>query len=130
MSTVSFSSIFTNSGRSLGPSVSLLRTLASVNASCLRKNYNSNVVVCFCSSKKRTSACESWKRHVFIHTAATTTSSVNGYSYNPFLSFLATGCVYKLSLSLLKRRLGGLKVWNLCWMNKKIVTLGFTSFVC
>ncbi|XP_024046025.1 RNA pseudouridine synthase 6, chloroplastic isoform X3 [Citrus clementina] len=83
MSSVSFSSIFTNNGRSLGAPVSLLRTLASTHASCHRNIYKSNVVLSF-SSSNRNFVCESWKRHVFTHTDTTATAAAatpSSYGY-------------------------------------------------
>ncbi|KAH9796435.1 RNA pseudouridine synthase 6 [Citrus sinensis] len=97
MSSVSFSSIFTNNGRSLGAPVSLLRTLASTHASCHRNIYKSNVVLSF-SSSNRNFVCESWKRHVFTHTdtaaiAAATTPSSYGYpEYHRLLPCPSQNC--------------------------------------
>lgn len=112
MSSVSFSSIFTNNGRSLGAPVSLLRTLASTHASCDRNIYKSNVVLSF-SSSNRNFVCESWKRHVFTHTdtaatAAATTPSSYGYSRNPFSFFFPIFATKLSSCSLKIRRLLGL----------------------
>lgn len=132
MSSVSFSSIFTNNGRSLGAPVSLLRTLASTHASCHRNIYKSNVVLSF-SSSNRNFVCESWKRHVFTHTdtaaiAAATTPSSYGYSRNPFFfPFLPLGCLSKLSSCSLKirRLLGQIKICKLfnlffVWLLRKL----------
>ncbi|KAJ0016908.1 hypothetical protein Pint_10916 [Pistacia integerrima] len=76
--TVTLSSIFTSSCRSLGASVSLLPTLASTHVYSPKKNHhnheNAVVVVSLCSSKTTLAHA-----HAFTHTATSAPSSFKGY---------------------------------------------------
>ncbi|KAJ9169068.1 hypothetical protein P3X46_020536 [Hevea brasiliensis] len=77
MSSLSLASIFAGGRRSLGPPVTVLRTLASTHVCFVNKHQNNNSLAWFSlSSHKRTFGCGSSRAEV---TCTTTSSSVNGY---------------------------------------------------